>query len=169
MQLTRRNWIFETLTTVLVATCSSCGTLLYPERRGQPAGRLDWKVVLLDGIGLILFFIPGVVAFAVDFLNGTIYLPAEPVPQQPPCLPEPAGQRPVSSSDAKSPSLRAIPVSRSQMTPTGIEKVIAKEIGKMVSLEDGTCVTQELESIDQFWEVRDRLDTHSLGRRDPLS
>jgi hypothetical protein len=29
----------------------------------------------LDGIGLLFFLIPGVIAFAVDFSNGTIYLP----------------------------------------------------------------------------------------------
>ena len=53
----------------------SCGTILYPERRGQKAGRLDVGVVLLDGLGLLFFLIPGVIAFAVDFATGTIYLP----------------------------------------------------------------------------------------------
>jgi hypothetical protein len=66
--------------TALAGICSvaGCGMILYPERRGQPAGRLDWGVVLLDGVGLSLFFIPGVVAFAVDFASGTIYLPPDP-------------------------------------------------------------------------------------------
>jgi hypothetical protein len=59
---------------------ASCGTIMYPERRGQkdngPVGmRLDIGVVLLDGIGLLFFIIPGVIAYAVDFSNGTIYLP----------------------------------------------------------------------------------------------
>src|ERR1700758_5507579 len=54
---------------------ASCGTILYPERRGQPAGRLDVGVVALDGIGLLLFLVPGVIAFAVDFATGAIYLP----------------------------------------------------------------------------------------------
>jgi len=56
---------------------SGCGTILYPERKGQPAGYLDGGVVLLDAIGLFFFVIPGVIAFAVDFSTGAIYLPSE--------------------------------------------------------------------------------------------
>lgn len=52
-----------------------CGTLMYPERRGQKAGSLDAGVAVLDGLGLLFGIIPGVIAFAVDFSNGTIYLP----------------------------------------------------------------------------------------------
>jgi hypothetical protein len=52
-----------------------CGTVLYPDRRGQEAGRIDPAVVILDGIGLLFFFLPGVIAFAVDFATGAIYLP----------------------------------------------------------------------------------------------
>jgi hypothetical protein len=52
-----------------------CGTVLYPDRRGQDASRIDPAVVILDGIGLLFFFLPGVVAFAVDFATGAIYLP----------------------------------------------------------------------------------------------
>ena len=54
---------------------SSCGTIIYPERRGQPAGKIDIGVAVLDGIGLLFFVVPGVIAFAVDFATGTIYLP----------------------------------------------------------------------------------------------
>src|ERR1035437_1335335 len=54
---------------------AGCGTILYPERRGQKGGRVDAGVAILDGIGLIFFILPGVIAFAVDFGNGAIYLP----------------------------------------------------------------------------------------------
>jgi hypothetical protein len=64
------------LTILLVFQLSGCGTLLYPERRGQIAGRLDTGIVILDAIGLLFVLIPGIIAFAVDFSNGTIYLPA---------------------------------------------------------------------------------------------
>lgn len=53
----------------------SCGTILHPERKGQTSGRIDPGIAVLNGIGLICFLIPGVIAFAVDFSNGTIYLP----------------------------------------------------------------------------------------------
>lgn len=59
----------------LVAQLAGCGTLLHPERRGQRGGRLDAGIVVLDAIGLLFFVIPGIIAFAVDFSNGTIYLP----------------------------------------------------------------------------------------------
>src|SRR5580704_8454769 len=53
-----------------------CGTLMYPERRGQKSGSIDAGVAVLDGVGLLFGIIPGVIAFAVDFSNGTIYLPS---------------------------------------------------------------------------------------------
>lgn len=71
------------LTKMLVALCSTglilqltaCGTILHPERKGQKSGRIDPAIALFDAIGLLFFLIPGVIAFAVDFHNGTIYLP----------------------------------------------------------------------------------------------
>ena len=60
---------------ILVAQLIACGTILYPERRGQTSGRYDADVVLLDAAGLLLFIVPGVIAFAVDILTGAIYLP----------------------------------------------------------------------------------------------
>jgi hypothetical protein len=63
--------------TVLAAflLSSGCGTLIYPERRGQNRGRIDPGIAVLDGVGLLLFIIPGLVAFTVDFATGAIYLP----------------------------------------------------------------------------------------------
>jgi hypothetical protein len=65
--------------TLLVFQLTGCGTLMYPERRGQRGGSVDVGVAVLDGIGLLFGIIPGVIAFAVDFSNGTIYLPARPI------------------------------------------------------------------------------------------
>jgi hypothetical protein len=53
---------------------TGCGTIMYPNRRGQTGGRLDVGVVVLDAIGLLFFILPGIIAFAVDFSDGTIYL-----------------------------------------------------------------------------------------------
>jgi hypothetical protein len=60
---------------VLIVQLTGCGTILYPERKGQKNGKIDAGVAILDGIGILLYIIPGVIAFAVDFYNGTIYLP----------------------------------------------------------------------------------------------
>ncbi|MEW4456409.1 hypothetical protein AB1L30_27345 [Bremerella sp. JC817] len=57
---------------------SGCGTLIHTERVGQPhTHQIDWKIVALDGLGMLLFFVPGVIAFAVDFYTGAIYIPYE--------------------------------------------------------------------------------------------
>lgn len=50
-----------------------CGTILYPERRGQTGGRVDVGVAVMDGLLCLLFIVPGVVAYIVDFGNGAIY------------------------------------------------------------------------------------------------
>jgi len=60
---------------VALAAQLACGTILYPERRGQKSGRIDPAVAIMDGLGLLLFLIPGIAAFAVDFATGAIYLP----------------------------------------------------------------------------------------------
>ena len=60
---------------VLTIQLAGCGTLMYPERKGQRSGRIDAGIAVLDGVGLLFFLIPGVIAYAVDFSNGTIYLP----------------------------------------------------------------------------------------------
>lgn len=60
---------------VLMIQLTGCGTILYPERKGQKSGAIDSGVAVLDAIGLVVFIFPGVVAFVIDFYNGTIYLP----------------------------------------------------------------------------------------------
>jgi len=60
---------------ISLLSTNSCGYFLYPERVGQSKGKIDSTVVILDVLGLFIGVIPGVVAFAVDFTTGTIYLP----------------------------------------------------------------------------------------------
>lgn len=60
------------------AMTTGCGTILHRERVGRPHSRdIDWRIVAMDGLGLALFFVPGVIAFVVDFSTGAIYLPPE--------------------------------------------------------------------------------------------
>lgn len=63
------------LSASLLVQLTACGTILHPERKGQKSGQIDPAIAVFDAIGLLFFFIPGVIAFAVDFSNGTIYLP----------------------------------------------------------------------------------------------
>jgi hypothetical protein len=58
---------------------TGCGTFIHSERCHNPhSDRIDWRIAALDGLGLLLFFVPGVIAFVVDFSTGAIYLPIEP-------------------------------------------------------------------------------------------
>lgn len=59
----------------LLAQLSGCGTLFYPERRGQLNGQVDPAVAALDAIGILFYVVPGLIAFAIDFGTGAIYLP----------------------------------------------------------------------------------------------
>lgn len=61
------------LCTALGLQLGGCGTILYPERRGQTSGHVDAGVAVMDGFWCLIFIIPGVVAFIVDFGNGAIY------------------------------------------------------------------------------------------------
>ena len=122
-----------------------CGTLLYPERRGQRGGRIDWKVVALDGAGLLLFFIPGVIAFAVDIMTGAIYLPPEHYGQSPPAPTMP-------TSD-----FIKLPLPADQVNPTGIAQVVATHTGKQINLEQDDYFTCRIDTLDQFSGAAQKL------------
>ncbi|SDR90853.1 hypothetical protein SAMN05216198_0741 [Halopseudomonas litoralis] len=65
------------LGTTLVTQLTACGSIFYPERRGQISGEIDPGVAILNGMGLLFYVIPGLIAFAVDFTTGAIYFPDE--------------------------------------------------------------------------------------------
>jgi hypothetical protein len=59
----------------LLSQVAACGTLFYPDRRGQIDGKIDPAVAAMNAIGILFFVIPGLIAFAIDFTTGAIYLP----------------------------------------------------------------------------------------------
>lgn len=63
------------LIATLLSQVTACGSLFYPERRGQIDGKVDPVIVIADAVGLLFYIIPGVIAFAVDFATGAIYFP----------------------------------------------------------------------------------------------
>jgi hypothetical protein len=128
---------------ILIVQFIGCGTIFYPERRGQPAGRLDPVVVALDAVGLLLFFIPGVIAFAVDFNNGTIYLP------------------PDGYGDAKPVHHGWSPVRTASARPSSeeIELVIRQRTGKVIELQPGHYRVGKLKSADELADLNfDQLE-----------
>ncbi len=71
----KRNYLALVLAGTLTTQLAACGTVFYPERKGQISGRIDPVVAIANGVGLLFFVVPGVIAFAVDFATGAIYLP----------------------------------------------------------------------------------------------
>jgi hypothetical protein len=130
----RKVRIAGTLTIGLAFSLTSCGTLLYPERRGQPAGRLDVGVVALDGVGLVVFLVPGVVAFIVDFATGAIYLP----PEYSMMVPSTAME------------LREVRVDPAKLTPQRLEAIVQEQTGKTVNLQPGTYRAMRLQKLRDF-------------------
>jgi hypothetical protein len=98
----------------------SCGTILYPERKGQISGKIDPGVAVLNGIGLLFFLIPGVIAFAVDFSNGTIYLPET---------------SSFAENDKFDPDKVKIIKTQKKLTPGEIERLLKKHTGKDIDFE----------------------------------
>ncbi|PCJ42472.1 MAG: hypothetical protein COA99_08105 [Moraxellaceae bacterium] len=59
---------------IMIFSSASCGYVLHPKRVGQTSGDIDPAILALDAAGLLFGIIPGIVAFAVDFTTGAIYL-----------------------------------------------------------------------------------------------
>lgn len=118
---------------------TGCGTLLYPERRGQTSGRIDPAVAIMNGLGLLLFLIPGIIAFIVDFSTGAIYLPsedgqaAEPVAYLPP----------------------------DEMTPERIAEVIRERTGVEVMLTEEDLRVMRVEDVGAIRGFREARSGHS--------
>jgi len=136
MNRRRKKLIVLPLVGGVVFQLAACGTIIYPERKGQIKGQLDVGVVALDAIGLLFFFVPGVIAFAVDFSNGTIYLPG--------------GSASINPNQLKILSLDG------DIDHQGIERIILQETGKKITLEDSEIYSRPemttMSSIEQ--EVR---------------
>jgi len=107
----------------------SCGTILYPERRGRMSGRIDAGIAVMDALWLLLFIIPGVVAFVVDFSTGAIYLP---------------GGR------ADAGPIKVVQTNTTRPDIATIEAAVAKATGKRVRLLDSRVITRELASRDEL-------------------
>lgn len=141
-QLSRRQWLSLAAAQAGVWSSTGCGTILHPERRGQAAGPLDWKIVALDGIGLLLFFVPGVIAFAVDFSNGSIYLPEGSYSDK-------------GSSPRKSLIMRQLPSDSPTMAE--VEQVVAEHTGETINLTPGTYRSERIAQLDEFWPTVEAL------------
>lgn len=132
------------LCAAVAVNSSSCGTILHPERVGQArGGRLDPAIVAMDGIGLLIFFVPGVIAFAVDFYTGAIYLPpgyceADTVPGDDGYV--------------------TVQLDPELLTPRQIELAVQARTGQAIHLDPGGYRVQRLKELPQFDEAVARLE-----------
>jgi hypothetical protein len=137
------------LCAAVAANSSSCGTLLHPERVGQPhCGRIDPGVAILDGLGLLLFFFPGAIAFAVDFYTGAIFLPPY------------ACQRPPDGELVN--GMHVIYVDPDEMTPERIEREIRRHTGRSIRFTPGEYEVARLADIGDF-----ETSAREVARREP--
>lgn len=72
---TRSRVIGGVLAVSLFTQLTACGTLFYPDRRGQIDGKIDPAIAVANAVGLLFYLIPGLIAFGIDFATGAIYLP----------------------------------------------------------------------------------------------
>jgi hypothetical protein len=121
---------------------TSCGWIIYPERRHStvqidPSERqIDPAVAVLDAIGLLFFIIPGVVAFAVDFGTGAIYLPG--------------GRRACfeSSENGKEKVIKKIIYVKSdKMIPHTLEQIVSRETDTIISFSNPKMYAYSLDHI----------------------
>lgn len=107
----------------------NCGVLLHPERQGQTGGRIDPAVAILNGVGLLFFVIPGLVAYAIDFHQGTIYLPH-------------------SGADTTNldKSARIVKID-GPITEEKIERVLREELGMVINLAESNVQVSEIDHI----------------------
>ncbi|MBJ9977927.1 polyribonucleotide nucleotidyltransferase [Pseudomonas sp. S75] len=78
------------LIAALLAQLTACGTIIYPDRRGQIEGKIDPVVAVMDAIGILFWVLPGLIAFGVDFATGAIYYPGGKTAQIDPAKLKPA-------------------------------------------------------------------------------
>ena len=120
------------LTCLLLLSCiayfSSCGYFLYPERRGQKQGEIDAPVLIMDCAALLLCIIPGVIALAVDFTSGAIYLPGR----------------------GRGHALQVIPFQNGRaLNKVHLESLIAEHTGQDVSFDKDSMIQVETEDMSQ--------------------
>lgn len=127
-----RRWVTMLVLLSFLVHSLGCGTILHPDRVGQPhRGRIDPAIAVLDGVGLLLFIVPGVFAFIVDFATGAIYLP-----------PEGYGQ---TENEPLDPSqCQVIHVPPEELTHDKLEAVLGERTGKSIELKPGSYDVQRL-------------------------
>ncbi|WQG56619.1 polyribonucleotide nucleotidyltransferase [Pseudomonas sp. RTB3] len=107
------------LAVTLLSQLTACGSIMYPDRRGQLDGKIDPTIAVLDAIGLLFYVIPGLIAFGVDFATGAIYF-------------EPGQDRPGRSAESSTEAVGA----DGKVDNLKLQSIIEKETGRNLPLDD---------------------------------
>jgi len=133
----------------LIINLSACGTLFYPERIGKHhSNQVDIKIAVADGIGLLFFIVPGLIAFAVDYNNGSIYLPSR------------------HSHNSAEESIKVVQAEQ-RIDHTYLESLIESELGLQVDLDSDSTVIEEknvLDSVQLFAPKQQEFAAYSHSR-----
>ena len=145
-----RRAITAGLSAATASLLSACGTIIDPDRVHQEdRGNLDPVVIILDGIGLLFFLIPGVVAFAVDLTTGAIFLPEG----------NEVGDEERTIFDGVS---MHTPRSGGKLNQRDIEQVVSRHAGVDIDLARDDVRVAQLDHLDQFWVAHARLSGHAM-------
>ena len=126
---------------IVVIQVIGCGTLMHPERRGQTSGNIDSRIAILDGIGLLFFIVPGIVAFAVDFTTGAIYVP----------------HKRNKSALKDSEEIKVVYTDPHDLSKQKVEKILSEQIGHSVHLKREDLIVSELQRPEDFVERYEKL------------
>ncbi|MGH2293547.1 polyribonucleotide nucleotidyltransferase [Pseudomonas capeferrum] len=119
------------LIVTLLTQLTACGTLFYPDRRGQTDGKIDPVVAAMDAIGILFYVIPGLIAFGIDFATGAIYYPGGRTAQV-----APEKLREALSPDGKVDNLK-------------LQAILESELGQRLPLNDPRLI-QQRGSVEQL-------------------
>lgn len=128
----------------LVLQTTACGTILHPERKGQTEGQLDPAIVALNAVGLLLYVIPGLVAFAVDFSNGTIYLPG-------------------GSAQLTQEQMEQITRADGEVDEQALEQLLRQDLNLDVDLQAENVEVRSLDSVEQLNAYMERKQSVNLA------
>ena len=150
--------IYIIMVIVFTFQITACGTLIYPERRGQTSGRIDPGIAILDGVGVLLFVIPGVVAFAIDFTTGAIYLPS-------------SGKKKRADSENDrilNDQILIVHINPNKLTKQTIEAILNKHIGYSISLDQDNLLVYQLDDTEGMDDLKDIPITRICGAYQPM-
>jgi len=119
------------LIATLLTQLTACGTIFYPDRRGQIGGKIDPVVAAMDAIGILFYVIPGLIAFGIDFATGAIYYPGGHTAQV-----DPAKLHEAVGADGKVDNLK-------------LQAILQSELGQRLPLDDPRLI-QHRGSVEQL-------------------